>query len=533
MNASGLVLQKLVFSLLSMSFSILLIIASAFLQPFVALVTSSRNMDAIVAKRNLANEKDTAQMYIDRSIQRLSASSRESEFVFPILREGLYGEVNLSALMPLNIVSIRHREAGNITEIRGLPRGLQTLQMESQLLTEIRDLPPSLNALILDGNHIENIDVSSLRRLKVLSLKNNRIKLIGRLPESLEELYLDNNQISRLDLEELPNLRVLHCRNNRTLRIENIPASLVDLSVEEGNPLIVLDYAFLPSGAADQENKRARGTEAEFAESLHKYFKLKSKYEEDAKAMRERVREQALKRGLGEKRAQKMVVASKPKCVNCKRPVRTIFKIKDDRLIGYCGDATEPCGLRIEIFKGRFESDDAFARETRNGLLETKEKIIKQKMDVLFNYSSEEETVSKFKDLIEEYNLFSFLHKTDLDMREDKRFNAHKKELIKGKFAQRHYFMGSLVLAVMVLGSIGGMAVTYLNNGKLFVGPHLLAGLGMTALIAIAASLAPLMQQGNLIARKAHVGMNMLVMTLFLWQAVSGVQIVNKIWTNR
>jgi hypothetical protein len=29
------------------------------------------------------------------------------------------------------------------------------------------------------------------------------------------------------------------------------------------------------------------------------------------------------------------------------------------------------------------------------------------------------------------------------------------------------------------------------------------------------------------------VGMNMLVMTLFLWQAVSGVQIVNKIWTNR
>lgn len=108
-----------------------------------------------------------------------------------------------------------------------------------------------------------------------------------------------------------------------------------------------------------------------------------------------------------------------------------------------------------------------------------------------------------------------------------------RKELIKGKFAQRHYVIGSLVLAVMVLGSLGGMAVTYLNNGKLFVGPHLLAGLSMTALIAMAASLAPLMQRGNLIARKAHVGMNMLVMTLFLWQAVSGVEIVNKIWTNR
>ena len=52
-------------------------------------------------------------------------------------------------------------------------------------------------------------------------------------------------------------------------------------------------------------------------------------------------------------------------------------------------------------------------------------------------------------------------------------------------------------------------------------------------MIAIAASLSPLMQQGNLIARKAHVGLNMGVMTLFLWQAVSGMEIVNKIWSNR
>ena len=108
-----------------------------------------------------------------------------------------------------------------------------------------------------------------------------------------------------------------------------------------------------------------------------------------------------------------------------------------------------------------------------------------------------------------------------------------RKELIKGKFAQRHYLIGSGVLAVMVLGTLGGMAVTYLNNGKLFVSPHLLVGLGMTGLIALAASLSPLMQRGNLIARKAHVGLNMLVMTLFLWQAVSGLQILNKIWTNR
>nr|YP_002049156.1 hypothetical protein PCC_0511 [Paulinella chromatophora]ACB42946.1 hypothetical protein PCC_0511 [Paulinella chromatophora] len=108
-----------------------------------------------------------------------------------------------------------------------------------------------------------------------------------------------------------------------------------------------------------------------------------------------------------------------------------------------------------------------------------------------------------------------------------------RKDLIKGKFAQRHYRYGSLVLALIILGSLGGMAITYLNNGKLFVGPHLLVGLAMTAIIAVAAALSPIMQQGNLLARKIHVGLNMGMMTLFMWQAFSGMQIANKIWTSR
>ena len=107
-----------------------------------------------------------------------------------------------------------------------------------------------------------------------------------------------------------------------------------------------------------------------------------------------------------------------------------------------------------------------------------------------------------------------------------------RKELVKGQFAKRHYLLGSLLLALMVVGTVGGMAVTYLNNGKLFVGPHLLVGLAMTSLIAIAAALSPLMQQGNLVARKVHVGLNMALMTLFLWQAVTGMQIVNKLLTS-
>ena len=104
-----------------------------------------------------------------------------------------------------------------------------------------------------------------------------------------------------------------------------------------------------------------------------------------------------------------------------------------------------------------------------------------------------------------------------------------KKELIKGRYNVKHYQMGSLLLALMVVGAIGGMAVTYINNGKLFVGPHLLAGLGMTALIAMSASLSPFMQKGQNWARFTHIALNVVLLGLFGWQAVTGVEIVQRI----
>jgi hypothetical protein len=104
-----------------------------------------------------------------------------------------------------------------------------------------------------------------------------------------------------------------------------------------------------------------------------------------------------------------------------------------------------------------------------------------------------------------------------------------KKALIKGKYNTRHFQIGSLVLALMVVGCIAGMAVTYINNGKLFVGPHLLAGLGMTGLIAISAALSPFMQKGADWARYTHIFLNVTILGLFGWQALTGVEILQRI----
>jgi len=106
-----------------------------------------------------------------------------------------------------------------------------------------------------------------------------------------------------------------------------------------------------------------------------------------------------------------------------------------------------------------------------------------------------------------------------------------RKRLIRRQFGKRHFQIASLVQALMVIGTLGGIAVTYLNNGKLFIGPHLLVGLAMTSLLVVAAALSPAMQAGNLIARKIHIGLNMSVVILFLWEALTGMQIVQILLT--
>ncbi|MEB3191477.1 MAG: DUF4079 domain-containing protein [Snowella sp.] len=104
-----------------------------------------------------------------------------------------------------------------------------------------------------------------------------------------------------------------------------------------------------------------------------------------------------------------------------------------------------------------------------------------------------------------------------------------RKELIQKDVRGKHFILGSILMAMMTLATIGGMAVTYINNGKLFVGPHLLVGLSMVGLMTSAAALVPWMQKGNDLARYLHITLNITVVGLFGWQAVTGMDIVQRI----
>eukprot|EP00252_Welwitschia_mirabilis_P009087 TRINITY_DN2138_c0_g1_i1.p1 TRINITY_DN2138_c0_g1~~TRINITY_DN2138_c0_g1_i1.p1 ORF type:complete len:321 (-),score=57.21 TRINITY_DN2138_c0_g1_i1:310-1272(-) len=104
-----------------------------------------------------------------------------------------------------------------------------------------------------------------------------------------------------------------------------------------------------------------------------------------------------------------------------------------------------------------------------------------------------------------------------------------RKNLLKGSYRDRHFNSGSVLLAFGVFEAIAGCFNTWLRTGKLFPGPHLFAGAGITILWAWAAALVPAMQKGNEVARSLHIALNAVNVLLFIWQIPTGFDIVFKV----
>jgi hypothetical protein len=106
---------------------------------------------------------------------------------------------------------------------------------------------------------------------------------------------------------------------------------------------------------------------------------------------------------------------------------------------------------------------------------------------------------------------------------------AKRKDMLAAGYRDKHWALASILLACGVTFSIEGGVDTYMRVGKLFPGPHLFAGAGITVLWAVAAALVPKMQKGEDWARTAHIGINVAILGLFTWQLQSGFEILDKV----
>lgn len=136
-------------------------------------------------------------------------------------------------------------------------------------------------------------------------------------------------------------------------------------------------------------------------DSINEFYKMKDKYET---AYKEKYINPILK-SKNSKREKRVAFSKlpKPDCINCKRPVGTVFSIKNNsidftrKFIAKCGDATEPCPLNINIHKGTHFTFETEINKNASYIDEYKINIIKEKYDMMFGYVPEETAIHNFE----------------------------------------------------------------------------------------------------------------------------------------
>ena len=349
----------------------------------------------------IVSDNNTGQRDLINILKRLNKDhADEIRFENPVHGDLDFSEIKDQGFKHIHTIIFDHE--GEVTNIRNVPEGIKHLECPDQMLVELTNLPDTIEELTVDGNSIKKFDAGELTKLRILRVSNNELTELTNLPASLEELYCNTNSLTTLDLANTSALHTLHCSNNQLLVVANPPSTLVDFQMND-NPLTEITH------------EKTKEKKSDYMEAMYNYFALKRKYDEKAK----QVRRAAYHKAEGKKSGKKRVKTVTPPCVNCKRPVATIFDLKNNRYTAICGDKKHPCNLNIQLYSGHSFNTDSLLQIYGEDLDKTKESIIKQKMDTLFNYLSEDKSVEKFKEELELYNENSKMYKDLLDRHKD------------------------------------------------------------------------------------------------------------------
>jgi hypothetical protein len=388
-------------------------------------------MDIVKETReNIVSTNNTAQESLITTLEQLSPEIKEL-----VIQDSLSGNVDFSILEQMgfkNVRSISFTKKGQITALWNLPDKLEKLHCNNQYLLDLENLPTGLIELRCSHNHLQNIDISKLNKLRILEISDNIFSELENIPHGLEELYCNNNNIRNLNLRDVISLKVLHISNNKTVIVENLPPSVVDFK-SENNPYIQIDYA-------NAHNEEVTNTiSIDYMEALHEYFKLKHNYE----AMLHADKKKAFEKGSSKKGRKHLVSRVIPKCINCKKTGGTLFTRKSQNYYAICGSNT-PCNLNIQLDNGLcYETSSTLVLE-KNELDDIKTKMIMEKLNNVFNYANEQTSVKLFKEYLEQFNYLNKEYDELLEQYNNQYKDKVREEKIAAKQQQIYSILDSI-----------------------------------------------------------------------------------------
>jgi len=303
-------------------------------------------------REDVIRENNTGQKYVKNFLENLT---RRTEVLD--IREPLHGDLDFAILRNNGFMFVHTilLVEGEITSIRNVPETVHTLKCPKNLLFSIENLPSSLIHLEIPYNYLTNFDFSNTGDLQYINVSNNNIVNLENFSPELTEIYLQQNKLTHLDLRGLPKLKSLNISNNNITIIENLPENIIDFVMENTPSIEFRNSPIIPEINKDKTEEESIQQNINYVEAIHEYFRLKAQYETSVYKLKKTAYQSVKSKKEGKKRAQ----AVKPKCINCKRPVGTIFSTKDERCIAVCGDSVQPCKLNIELYKGTWESNQS------------------------------------------------------------------------------------------------------------------------------------------------------------------------------
>lgn len=152
------------------------------------------------------------------------------------------------------------------------------------------------------------------------------------------------------------------------------------------------------------ENENKTDDKTKYLEALDKYYEMKDQYETSINNEKKKI---IAIPNLSWKEKRIKYAELRPKCVNCGRPVGSVFSCKEtddfERILtAVCGDKENPCPFNIKINLAETHDLRSLIKEEEDKLTEDKKNIIMDKNDFLFGYITSEQAVKKFEKIRED-----------------------------------------------------------------------------------------------------------------------------------
>ena len=129
--------------------------------------------------------------------------------------------------------------------------------------------------------------------------------------------------------------------------------------------------------------------------ALIEYYKLKDKYDDKYDSKKQSIMSDGTL-SLSTKKNKITRLGATRKCIVCRAEGGTIFTDENRILKAVCGNKSNPCGLNMEISKGKIGCVDDLIEVSYKKIESIKENIIKYKLDLLFKYITDSQLQQKF-----------------------------------------------------------------------------------------------------------------------------------------